>query len=32
MIVPNTAVSGDNPITCTYMNVSTPPGDVISVQ
>jgi uncharacterized protein (TIGR03437 family) len=32
LTVPNTAVSGDNPITCTYMNASTPPGDVINVQ
>jgi len=31
LTVPNTAVSGDNPIVCTYMNVATPPGDVISV-
>ena len=31
LTVPNTAVSGDNPLTCTYMNVSTPPGDVINV-
>jgi uncharacterized protein (TIGR03437 family) len=32
LTVPNTAVSGDNPITCTYLSASTPPGDVISVQ
>ena len=31
LTIPSTAVSGDNPLTCTYMNVSTPPGDVISV-
>jgi uncharacterized protein (TIGR03437 family) len=31
LTVPNTAVSGDNPIVCTYMNITTPPGDVISV-
>jgi uncharacterized protein (TIGR03437 family) len=32
LTVPSTAVSGDNPIACTYMNVATPAGDVISVQ
>ena len=32
LTVPDTAVTGDNPITCTYMNAATPAGDVISVQ
>jgi uncharacterized protein (TIGR03437 family) len=32
LTVPNTAVSGDNPLTCTYANAGTPAGDVISVQ
>jgi len=32
LVVPNTAVSGDNPITCTYGNAATPAGDVINVQ
>jgi len=32
LTVPNTAVSGDNLIICTYANAATPAGDVISVQ
>ena len=30
--VPNTAVSGDNPITCIYNVIGTPAGDVIAVE
>lgn len=32
LTVPNSAVSGDNPITCIYLNAATPAGDVITVQ
>jgi uncharacterized protein (TIGR03437 family) len=32
MTVPDTAVSGDNLVTCWYGNAATPAGDVISVQ
>ena len=32
LTVPNSAVSGDNPITCIYLKAATPAGDVINVQ